>query len=91
MAGLVREIEKIDGLKWLRLMYLYPVGISDELINTIADSEKVVRYLDIPIQHINDEILKRMRRPDTKRLITGLMGKLREVIGDVVLRTTVIE
>ncbi len=90
LASLVIQLEKIDSLSWIRLMYLYPTGISDELIETIAKSEKVVHYLDIPIQHINDGILKSMHRPDTKTRIVQLIEKLRAAIPDIVLRTTVI-
>ena len=90
LASLVNQLEKIDSLSWIRLMYLYPTGISDELIETIAKSEKVVHYLDIPIQHINDGILKSMHRPDTKTQIVQLIEKLRAAMPDIVLRTTVI-
>ncbi len=90
LASLAGELEKIAGLKWIRLMYLYPAGITDALIETIAESEKIVHYLDIPIQHINDKILKDMRRPDTGDRIRRLIEKLRSAVGDVVLRTTVI-
>jgi len=90
LAGLVSELEKIAGLSWIRLMYLYPAGINDKLIETIAESEKIVRYLDIPIQHVNNKILKAMRRPDTKDQLQRLIEKLRCAMPDIVLRTTVI-
>ncbi len=90
LAKLAGRLEKIAGIRWIRLMYLYPVGITEELIETVAASEKIVRYFDIPIQHINDRILKSMRRPDTKEKITTLIERLREAMPDVVLRTTVI-
>ncbi len=90
LAGLVSELEKIAGLSWIRLMYLCPAGIDDKLIETIAESEKIVHYLDIPIQHINSKILKAMRRPDTKDQLQRLIEKLRCAIPDIVLRTTVI-
>jgi len=90
LGTLAGELEKIDGLKWIRLMYLYPAGIDEQLIETIAASEKIVHYFDIPVQHINDKILKDMRRPDTREHICRLIEKLRSVIGDCVLRTTVI-
>jgi len=90
LAKLLKELEKIPQLKWIRLMYLYPAGINDRLIETIAGSEKIVHYLDIPIQHINNEILRNMRRPETKQQISRLIEKLRVRIGDVVLRTTLI-
>jgi len=90
LSNLVRELEKIPGLKWIRLMYLYPAGISEGLIETIAESEKIIHYIDMPIQHINDKILKDMYRPDTKDKICSLVDNLRSSIPDIVLRTTVI-
>jgi ribosomal protein S12 methylthiotransferase len=90
LAGLLSEIEKIAGLSWIRLMYLYPAGIDDKLIETIAQSKKVVHYLDIPIQHVNNKILKAMRRPDTKDQLKQLIEKLRCAIPEIVLRTTII-
>jgi ribosomal protein S12 methylthiotransferase len=90
LAALLKEFEKIANLKWLRLKYLYPTGIDNELIETIAESEKVVHYLDIPLQHVNDEILKAMRRPDKKDKLRDLIENLRLAIPDIVLRTTLI-
>jgi len=90
LAELIGELEKIAGLSWIRLMYLYPTEIDDKLIETIAESKKTVRYLDIPIQHVNNQILKDMRRPDTAEQLRGLFEKLRCAMGDIVLRTTVI-
>ena len=90
LVKLVKELEKIDGLDWIRLMYLYPAGIDDELIETIASSEKVLNYIDMPIQHINDDILKSMRRSDRKENTTKLIEKFRAAMSDVVLRTTII-
>ena len=90
LAGLLTELEKIPTLKWIRLMYLYPLGITDKLIETIAASEKILPYFDIPIQHINNDILKAMRRPDTKETITALIEKLKSAIPSAALRTTLI-
>jgi len=90
LSKLVKELEKIPGLKWIRLMYLYPAAITDRLIETIAESEKIVHYIDMPIQHINDKILRDMHRPDTKDNICSLVDNLRSSIPDIVLRTTVI-
>jgi len=90
LATLTKELEKIAGLTWIRAMYLYPAAITKKLIEIIAESQKIVHYLDIPIQHINDKILKDMRRPDSKEHICRLIEKLRSVIPDVVLRTTLI-
>lgn len=90
LSRLLLKLEKIEGLKWLRLMYLCPSGIDDRLVETIKTSEKVVNYLDIPIQHVNNEILRAMRRPDTKDRLRRLIEKLRSAIPDCLLRTTVI-
>ena len=90
LCRLIEKLEKIDGLKWIRLMYLCPWGIDDRLIQTIEKSEKIANYLDIPIQHVNAQILKAMRRPDTKERLRRLVEKLRSAIPDCLLRTTVI-
>lgn len=88
LSALLKELEKIDGLAWIRLMYMYPGEIDDALLETIATSEKIVHYLDIPIQHVNDEVLKSMRRPDTSDRLHALIEKLRKAMPDIVLRTT---
>ena len=90
LAGLICELEKIAGLSWIRLMYLYPTEIDDILIDTISESEKIVHYLDIPIQHVNNKILKAMRRPDSKDQLKRLIEKLRSAMPDIILRTTLI-
>ncbi len=90
LSKLIKELEKISGLQWIRLMYLWPMGITDQLIETITNNEKIVHYLDIPIQHVNDKILKSMRRPDTKERLKRLVEKLRGAMSDIVLRTTLI-
>jgi len=90
LSKLMKKLEKISGLKWIRLMYLWPSGINDQLIKTILNSEKIAHYLDIPIQHVNDKILKSMRRPDTKEQLKRLIEKLRGAMSDIVLRTTLI-
>lgn len=90
LPALLKKLEKIDELKWIRLLYLYPTGITQQLIETIADSKKILHYFDIPIQHINNQILKAMRRPDSKEQISELIEKLRSAIPDIVLRTTLI-
>ncbi len=90
LAGLIRELEKKTGLSWIRLMYLYPTEIDDKLIETVAESEKIVHYLDIPIQHVNNKILKAMRRPDSKDQLKRLIEKLRSAMPDIILRTTLI-
>jgi ribosomal protein S12 methylthiotransferase len=90
LVKIIKELEKIEKLKWLRPMYLNPSGITERLIETIAQSKKVVHYIDMPIQHINNQILKAMHRPDTHEKIAALVEKIRKAIPDVVLRTTVI-
>jgi ribosomal protein S12 methylthiotransferase len=90
LSTLLKELEKINNLKWIRLMYSYPTGITPQLIQTIADSKKIVKYIDIPIQHINNEILKDMRRPYTREKISSLIDNLRTNIPDIILRTTMI-
>ena len=89
LGDLLKELCKLD-FRWIRLHYLYPELIGDELIDVIAGEEKIVKYLDIPIQHINDEILRRMNRRSTGDEIRALFRKLRERIPGVVLRTSVI-
>ena len=89
LAGLLRELCKLD-FHWIRLHYLYPEVITDDLIQTMAQNPKIVHYLDIPIQHCNDKILKAMRRHTTKADIQALFAKLRAAMPDVVLRTSLI-
>jgi len=90
LSRLVKDLEQIEALRWIRLMYLYPSSIDDELIETIAAGKKTVNYIDMPIQHINDGILKAMRRGDRKEKVVELIEKLRRAMADVVLRTTMI-
>jgi len=90
LVKLIEELEKIEQLQWIRVMYLYPATVTDKLIEKIASSEKVLNYFDIPIQHINNEILESMQRTDTKEKTTELIRKLRDAMPDVVIRTTVI-
>ncbi len=90
LTELLRELAKIDGLQWIRLHYLYPSLLNDELIAFIANEPKIVKYLDIPVQHINNTILKKMRRRDTGESIRELFVKLRERIPGLVLRTSLI-
>lgn len=89
LAKLLDDLAYI-GIPWIRLMYLYPVGITEKLIETIAYHDNIVPYIDMPIQHISDPILKAMRRPDNKKLICDLLGRIRSAIPDIVLRSTVI-
>ena len=90
LASLLTQIEQIPGLAWIRILYAYPTGITNALIETIARSDRIVHYLDIPIQHASDTILKAMRRPDTNRRLRKLVERLRAAMSDIVLRTTLI-
>lgn len=90
LAQLVRELCRIDGIEWVRLHYLYPDLFTDELIDVIASEPKVVKYLDIPIQHINNDILRRMNRRGTGDQIRELFAQLRDRIPDLVIRTSLI-
>ena len=90
LARLLTELVKIRGIDWIRLHYLYPHELTDELIDVIAREEKIVKYLDVPIQHINAGILKKMNRRDTPDEIRALIKKLRERIPGLVLRTSLI-
>lgn len=90
LAALCRELAKIEGVEWIRLHYLYPDQFDDELIDELASNDKIVKYLDIPIQHINDGILKAMNRRGTGGEIRALFRTLRERIPGLVLRTSLI-
>lgn len=90
IAELLQEISSIEGIKWIRLLYTYPDEFDDKLINVIADNDKICNYLDIPIQHASNRILKRMGRRTTKEEILELIKKLRKRIPDIALRTTLI-
>lgn len=90
LAGLLREIEKIEGNFWIRLLYTHPAHWSDELIATIAECRHVARYVDIPLQHIDESMLRRMRRETSRAHIEDLIAKLRAGIPGVALRTTFI-
>lgn len=90
LPELLRELCKIDGIKWIRLLYCYPERITDELIEVIRTEDKVLNYLDIPIQHCNKEILKAMNRSGDEESLRALFAKLRKEIPGIVLRTTLI-
>jgi ribosomal protein S12 methylthiotransferase len=90
LAGLLREMNKLDGLTWLRLLYVYPTAFTDEMIAAVAECERVVKYIDIPLQHINDRMLKAMHRRVTRRQTEELLQKLRDRIPGVTIRTTFI-
>ena len=90
LATLLDSLSTIGGLSWIRLHYLYPSEINDELIDEIARNDKILKYLDIPIQHINDDILRKMNRRGTGDEIRSLLRRLRERVPGVVLRTSLI-
>ncbi|MEE1244535.1 MAG: 30S ribosomal protein S12 methylthiotransferase RimO [Acutalibacteraceae bacterium] len=90
LSKLLSELCKIDGLKWIRTLYTYPEKITDELLDTIAQEPKLLKYLDMPIQHVNGEILKRMNRKGNQETLTALINKIRAKIPDITLRTTLI-
>ena len=90
LVELLTALEGISGIQWIRLMYLYPMYFTDELIRTIAASAKVIPYLDMPLQHASDPVLKRMQRRVSKQPTEELLAKLRDQISDLVLRTTLI-
>ena len=90
LAELLDDLSKIDGIEWIRFLYSYPESIDDELINVVKNNPKICKYFDLPIQHINDHILKRMNRKTTGNDIRNLIKKLRTEIPNVILRTTLI-
>lgn len=90
LPELLKKLCKIDGIKWIRILYCYPDRITDELIDVISKEEKVLNYIDIPLQHCNKRILKLMNRNGDKESLTNLLKKIRQKISDVILRTTFI-
>jgi ribosomal protein S12 methylthiotransferase len=90
LARLLRELNRIDGLHWIRLLYLYPTTITDEVLDAMAECEKVCRYVDLPLQHASAAVLKRMRRPGNRRSYDALLNRIRTRVPGVTLRTTFI-
>lgn len=90
LARLLRELSKVEGIEWIRTYYMFPNSITDELIETIRDEEKVCKYFDVPIQHISDNILRNMGRAKDGESIKELLNKIRRNIPDAVIRTSVI-
>ncbi|OGU06430.1 MAG: ribosomal protein S12 methylthiotransferase RimO [Geobacteraceae bacterium GWC2_58_44] len=90
LEQLIGELAKMEGLKWIRLLYAYPDGVTDSLISLIKNEPKVCKYLDLPIQHISDPILQRMKRRSGEAEIRTLIGKLRSEIPDIAIRTSLI-
>ena len=90
LARLLRQLNTIDGLEWIRMLYLYPTTIGDDVLAAIAESEKVCKYIDLPLQHASDNVLKRMKRPGTRASYHRLLERIRTTVADVTLRTTFI-
>lgn len=90
LPRLLRELCKISGLRWIRILYCYPEEITDELIQVIKEEDKICNYLDLPIQHASDAVLKRMGRRTSKEQLINIIGKLRREIPDIAIRTTLI-
>lgn len=89
LAELLRELCKIDEIKWIRFLYAYPETITDELLEVVKNNDKICNYFDIPIQHISDKVLKRMNRQSDGKSIRALIKKIRKEIPDAIIRTTV--
>jgi len=90
LARLLRELNAIDGLEWIRLLYLYPTTITDDVLAAMAECEKVCRYVDLPLQHASADVLKRMRRPGNRKTYDALLARIRDRVPGVTLRTTFI-
>lgn len=90
LVDLLDQIQNVPGLKWIKVLYMYPEQITDELIELIKNSNKICHYFDIPLQHVSNEVLKRMRRRNTKEYTIELINKIRKEIPDAIIRTTFI-
>src|SRR6516162_5913567 len=90
LAELLRELNDVEGLEWVRVLYAYPIHFTDQLIDTLAQTPKIVPYLDLPLQHINDRMLKRMQRRVNRAETEDLLARLRRAILNLALRTTFI-
>ena len=90
LARLLRALNRIDGLEWIRMLYLYPTTITDDVLDAMAESEKVCKYVDLPLQHASDCVLKRMKRPGTRASYERLLDRIRQRVEGVTLRTTFI-
>jgi ribosomal protein S12 methylthiotransferase len=90
LARLLRELNAIDGLEWIRLLYLYPTTITDDVLEAMAECGKVCRYIDLPLQHASASVLKRMRRPGNRATYDKLLARIRDRVPGVTLRTTLI-
>jgi ribosomal protein S12 methylthiotransferase len=90
LARLLRDLNRVDGLEWVRMLYLYPTTIGDDVLEAMAECEKVARYIDLPLQHGSDAVLKRMKRPGTRATYEKLLDRIRQRVAGVTLRTTFI-
>jgi ribosomal protein S12 methylthiotransferase len=90
LARLLRALNRVDGLEWVRMLYLYPTTIGDDVLEAMAESEKVCNYIDLPLQHASDQVLKRMKRPGTRASYETLLDRIRTRVPGVSLRTTFI-
>jgi ribosomal protein S12 methylthiotransferase len=90
LARLLRALNRVDGLEWIRLLYLYPTTIGDEVLDAMGESGKVCRYIDLPLQHASDRVLRRMNRPGTRATYERLLNRIRKRVPGVTLRTTFI-
>ena len=90
LAALLKELVKVDGIEWIRLHYAFPTGFPEDILEVMSKEEKICNYLDIPLQHIADPILKSMRRGTTEAKTTALLKKLREEVPNIILRTSLI-
>ena len=90
LARLLRALNEVEGLEWIRLLYLYPTTIDDETLAAMAECEKVCKYIDLPLQHASNDVLKRMKRPGTRQTYDRLLTKIRDRVPGVALRTTFI-
>ena len=90
LAALLRQLNAVDGLEWIRLLYLYPTTITDDVLAAMAECDKVCRYVDLPLQHASAGVLKRMRRPGNRRTYDALLARIRDRVPGVTLRTTFI-
>lgn len=90
LPELLKELAKIEKLHWIRVLYCYPERVTDELLDVMAENEKIVKYLDLPIQHCSKNVMKRMHRPGDKKTLTDLMAHIRAKVPGIILRTTLI-
>jgi ribosomal protein S12 methylthiotransferase len=90
LARLLRELNTVEGLDWIRLLYLYPTTITDDVLDAMAECDKVCRYVDLPLQHASAAVLKRMRRPGNRKTYDALLQRIRDRVPGVALRTTLI-